>query len=146
MKTVGKSNWVHHFPKDFASLLFTTKTLNQPPRTGEKTYTYTSFFPVCLKVYIDTVTYLLFISQGSFPLLFPNTTYKSTNPPQAKKSPPPALGNTKDYPIYRYLHLISCFFLVALRISDWTLQKRGVWICMTQGSFESPNHQFSHDS
>ena len=25
-----------------------------------------------------------------------------------------------------------------LRISDWTLQKRGFWICMTQGSFGSP--------
>ena len=29
----------------------------------------------------------------------------------------------------------------SLRISDWTLQKRGVWLCMTRVLFESPNHQ-----
>ncbi len=28
-----------------------------------------------------------------------------------------------------------CFFFQTLRISDGTLQKRGVWICMTQGAF-----------
>ena len=28
----------------------------------------------------------------------------------------------------------------ALRISDWTLQKRGGWLCFSQGLFGSPNN------